>query len=110
MLNNISVKEHYIVVQAIVPFADKLNYAISVFVIGIKQFYIKRFGAYIIPLWVQEIIIYLSGEFKFAVLAAIKRRTLILGSNINTLPVVMWFNIVHIPTKSNIFGYQILKT
>jgi len=77
VLDYITVEEHNVVVQAIVPFANKLNDAITVFVISKKQFYIEGFGTNIVPLRVKEVIINLSGEFELAVLASEKRRMLI---------------------------------
>ena len=72
-LGNIPLEVHDVVVQGIVPFAQKLNDAKPHLVINIQDLKIEGGRAHIIPLRVDDIIIYLVVKLKFVVIPAEER-------------------------------------
>lgn len=94
-VNDVALQEHDIVVQAIVPLADELNNGKAQFIVGIKLFNEKGFGADRIPLRVDVVAVNLVREIHFRIVMAIKRRSIVLTGDIKMSPIVKRLELVH---------------
>src|SRR6056297_3220163 len=96
----VTLQKHNIVEQAVIPFTKHFNNRKTSVVVGIDDLYKQSFGAKVIPLWVNIMIIYGMVKIKFTIFSSEKRRTLIGFCGIILPPGKMWFQVMHMIKSS----------
>jgi hypothetical protein len=94
-VHHIPFQMHYVILNAVIPFADEFHDGISLLVVGVKEFHIERGAAKIIPLGMDIIIVNLLRELKLTVLTSEKGRLFVFRSDVSVTPMIIWFYVVH---------------
>lgn len=96
IVNYFSLEEHDVIGQAVVPLSNQFNDSVAQLIVHVQDFEVKRLGAHLIPLRVDEIVVYFVCVPKLIVLLPEKRRPAILGGDVAIAPFVVRFYVVHV--------------
>src|SRR5690606_23352446 len=94
-VDHFAFEQHNVVINRIVPLSDQLDNGVSAVVIRKQYLQIQGVRAEIIPLRMQQKIVYLFIKLKLIVLRPIERRQLILSSDVIVSPAVIGLYLVH---------------
>src|SRR5690606_9877802 len=94
-VDHISLQVHDVVVDGIVPLAQKFNYRIASAVIGKEYFDVECLRSHEIPGRIDVISVDGIGIAVEVVFLSVERRPLILAGVIKLQPVEIWFDVMH---------------